>query len=112
MSILKSFPARLGISLITVNVAAAMCIAACKEDSPGSMTGTWERANGTEYYFFDDSRFQQADRPGEQWIWKQKPSRVDLYGDGGAVDRLWKIEFLDAGLVRVIETDTFEIMRI
>lgn len=74
------------------------------------MTGTWmDSASGIVYRFFDDSRFQQSDMLGEQWIWETKADRVFLHG---SPERLWRIEYETPDLIQVIETDTFKIQRI
>lgn len=87
-----------------------LLLAACTKQQQNNMTGVWASA-GVTYYFFDDSRFQQSDRPGEQWVWTFAKGRVNLYGNGGAMDRLWAVEFLTPDRVQVIEQDTFEIWR-
>lgn len=82
--------------------------ACTKQDATNTMTGVWLRDNGTTYSFFDDSRFQQSDQPGKQWVWEKKGTRVFLYG---TPDRVWTVDFIGADEVEVIETDTFIITR-
>jgi hypothetical protein len=40
------------------------------------MTGAWHRDNGATYSFYEDSRFQQSDKPGAQWVWIKKGNQV------------------------------------
>ncbi|MBK8225421.1 MAG: hypothetical protein IPK73_30775 [Candidatus Obscuribacter sp.] len=65
------------------NVGGAFLLFLCgcaQEEQPG-FTGEWLRTQpDIVYYFGDDSRFWQSDRPGEQWIWKQENDRVRLLG--------------------------------
>lgn len=100
------------LALVLILAAAALAIfGRCTKVEQGQpdMTGQWFRDdNNTTYSFFDDSRFQQSDRAGEQWIWKQGAGRVDLLGNP---QRLWLVAFDGSNEVRVIETDTFTIYR-
>lgn len=92
-------------------VATMVILAACAKQDQGQpdITGAWGRtAPAIEYRFFDDSRFQQSDLPGEQWIWKQEVGRVRLLGNP---QRVWSVVFLSDTRARVVETDTFEIER-
>ena len=89
---------------------ALLLLLGCTKTEQNTMTGVWE-GGGITYYFFDDSRFQQSDRPGEQWIWTLSKGKVNLYGNGGALDRLWTVEFMTPEHVRATETDTFEIWK-
>lgn len=94
-----------------VFVAAMVILAACAKQDQGQqdITGVWVRtAPAIEYRFFDDSRFQQSDIPGEQWIWKQEVGRVRLLGNP---ERYLGVMFLSDTRARVVETDTFEIER-
>ncbi len=94
-----------------VLVATMVILAACAKQDHGQqdITGVWVRtAPAIEYRFFDDSRFQQSDIPGEQWIWKQGVGRVRLIGNP---ERSWEVLFLSDTRARVVETDTFEIER-
>lgn len=92
-----------------IAVVVVLLTACTKQESTGDLTGTWHSAQkGVTYSFFDDSRFQQSDLPGEQWIWERDRDRVHLYG---TPRRLWIIEFLTADQVQVIEQDTFQIVR-
>ena len=79
-----------------------------QEEQPG-FTGEWLRTQpDIVYYFGDDSRFWQSDRPGEQWIWKQENDRVRLFGQP---ERLWVVSFHGPDNMRVIESDTFNLKR-
>lgn len=83
----------------------------CAKQDQGQpdITGVWVRtAPAIEYRFFDDSRFQQSDLPGEQWIWEQEAGTVCLYGNP---ERSWDVVFLSDTRARVVEFDTFEITR-
>lgn len=100
------------LALVLILAAAALAIfGRCTKAEQGQpdMTGQWCRDDSAvTYSFFDDSRFQQSDRPGEQWIWKQGAGTVHLYGNP---ERHWFIAFDGPNEVRVIETDTFTIYR-
>lgn len=100
----------LALVLILASAAAAIFGRCAKaEQGQPDMTGQWCRDDSdVTYSFFDDSRFQQSDRPGEQWIWKQGAGRVDLLGNP---QRLWLVAFDGPNEVRVIESDTFTIYR-
>lgn len=94
-----------------VFVAAIVIFSTCTKQDQGKpeITGIWVRAApAIEYRFFDDSRFQQSDLPGEQWIWEQEAGRVHLFGNP---QRDWSVVFLSDTRARVVETDTFEIDR-
>lgn len=100
---------RLAIILMTLNGIVGMTVFACtKSNSENTMTGVWIRDTGTEYLFFDDSRFQQSDLPGQQWIWDKKGKKVFFYGNP---ERTWTVDFITGDNIRVIETDTFELIR-
>lgn len=104
MDIVRSFPLKLAISLLILN-----CIIYCtKQEPPNTMTGVWHRDNGATYSFFEDSRFQQSDKPGAQWVWIKKGNQVYLYGNP---DRFWTVDFLGRDEVAVIEDDKFTITR-
>jgi hypothetical protein len=94
-----------------VFVAAMVVFATCtkQNERQAEITGVWVRtAPAIEYRFFDDSRFQQSDLPGEQWIWEQQAGRVHLFGNP---QRDWIVLFLSDTRARVVEADTFEIDR-
>ena len=94
-----------------VFVAAMVILTACTkhEHRQPDITGVWVRtAPAIEYRFFDDSRFQQSDMPGEQWIWEQEAGTVCLYGNP---ERSWDVVSLSDTRARVVELDTFEITR-
>lgn len=87
---------------------AVLLLVACTKEQTNAITGTWARP-GVVYSFFDDSRFQQSDKPGEQWIWSQDGETVNLYGNP---ERVWRVVFLAADSVQVVEqADTFTIRR-
>jgi hypothetical protein len=75
---------------------------------PTPMTGVWHRDNGATYSFFEDSRFQQSDKPGAQWVWIKKGNQVYLYGN---LDRFWTVDFVGRDEVIVIEDEKFTITR-
>jgi len=79
-----------------------------KQDPPNTMTGVWHRDNGTAYSFFEDSRFQQSDKPGDQWVWIKKGNQVYLYGNP---DRFWTVDFVGRDEITVIEDEKFTITR-
>ena len=108
MNILKSCTMRLAIGLMILNGIIGLTMSCFKTINENSMTGTWHRDTGTKYLFFDDSRYQQTDRPGEQWIWSQNKDKVRLIGNP---ERTWTVEFITDDNIRVIETDTFELIR-
>ena len=94
---------------LTLGLLALFGRCAKQEKGQPDITGIWVRtAPAIEYRFFDDSRFQQSDLPGEQWIWKQESGRVRLLGNP---ERSWDVVFLSDTRARVVETDTFEISR-
>lgn len=92
-------------------IAAALFLFAngCAKEQPETLTGQWRDAGGVVYSFFDDSRFQQSDQPGQQWIWEKKGATVQFYGNP---DRAWVLLYLGRDSVRAIETDTFAIIRL
>lgn len=95
----------------SVFVAAMVVFATCtkRNERQAEITGIWVRTSpAIEYRFFDDSRFQQSDLPGEQWIWEQQAGRVRLFGNP---QRDWIVVFLSDTRARVVESDTFEIDR-
>jgi hypothetical protein len=99
--------------LIDAAIAAVfVCAFACSKQDAGQsdITGAWRRTQPTavEYLFFDDSRFRQSDRPGEQWIWEQGVGTVRFYGNP---ERAWNVVFLSDTRARIVEVDTFEIER-
>ena len=94
---------------IAVPILGLMLILACTKSEPvNEMTGVWARDNGVIYSFFDDSRFQQSDKAGQQWIWEKKGTRIFFYGNP---ERVWTVDFQGVNDVTVIETDTFKINR-
>lgn len=81
-----------------------------KLDDPAEIvTGFWIRDNGISYSFFDDSRYQQSNLPGEQWIWERRGDRILLYGNP---DREMQIKFVDPDRMRVVDMDTFYLNRL
>lgn len=98
--------AAVAVSVLVLVVWLASC---SKHDGLLDITGTWERTSSAiEYRFFDDSRFQQSDVPGGQWIWKQEAGRIRLLGNP---QRTWSVFFFSGNRMRVVESDTFEIER-
>lgn len=83
---------------------------ACKKEPQINLTGTWSgSASGIIYRFFDDSRFQQSDMPGKQWVWKMAGNDVLFYGNP---ERTWKIIYALEDEFQVLElTDTLTLYR-
>lgn len=71
------------------------------------LTGEWSRGS-VVYSFFDDSRFKQSDLSG-QWVWQLKGDALYLYGQP---DREMKVEWVSSDEVKMIEVDTFNLIRL
>lgn len=84
----------------------------CKKDEQQiNLTGAWCTLVPIEmYYFTDDSRFTQAARPGEQWIYEQRGGEIMLFGNP---NRTWKILYALEDEFRVVESekDTLTLFR-
>jgi len=96
---------------ITALLLAILAFAQCKKESQINLTGTWCTLVPIElYYFTDDSRFTQATRPGEQWIYEQRGGEIRFFG---TPERTWKILYAleDEFQVVELETDTLTLFR-
>lgn len=71
------------------------------------LTGDWSRGS-VVYSFYDDSRFKQSDLGG-QWVWQLKGDVLFLYGQP---DREMKVEWVSRDEVKMIEVDTFTLVRL
>jgi hypothetical protein len=71
------------------------------------LTGDWSRGS-VFYSFYDDSRFKQSDLSG-QWVWQLKGDVLYLYGQP---DREMKVEWISGDEVKMIEVDTFTLIRL
>lgn len=97
------------LTFFLIALALLMFLGLCCEKQPDGITGTWVRYSpDITYHFFDDSRFQQSDHVGKQWVWEQIGNDVYLHG---TPERVLCIEFREANEALVIEQDTFVILR-
>ena len=94
--------------LKVILVSIILFVACTKQEPPNTLTGVWHRDNGATYSFYEDSRFQQSDKPGAQWVWIKKGNQVYLYGN---LDRFWTVDFVGRDEVIVIEDEKFTITR-